>query len=148
MISVRNEIIVDASVSVVFNVASDMERYPEFIPAYKKVRIVEQDGQRMIIERVGLVGKREVKWKSEVMIEAEKTITAVQLEGPLKGMMIKWQFEERDGRTRILLVHDFEYKRIPLIGNLIARLIIARMVSRMADETLAGIKRRVEFQTD
>ncbi|MBI4778362.1 SRPBCC family protein [Candidatus Desantisbacteria bacterium] len=144
MISIRNEIIVDAAVSIVFNIAADMEKYPEFIPTYKKVRIVQQDGQRMIIERVGLVGKKEVMWKSEVWLEAEKTISAVQLEGPLQGMMVKWQFEKRDGRTRILLVHDFEYKKIPLIGNLIAKFIIAQIVSRMADETLVGIRRRVE----
>jgi len=146
MISVKNEIIIDAPLSVVFNIASDVEKYPEFIPTYKKVKIIEQDGERMIVQREGMAWGKLVNWSSEVWISPNISIKAIQLEGLLQGMRIEWQFEEIDDRTRILLVHNFEYKRIPFIGNLIARFIIARIVSRMAEETLKGIKGMSEKQ--
>jgi len=144
MIRTLNSIIIKASLDKVFSVATDMEKYPEFIPSYKKVKILSRNGNKMIVERIGSVGSKSVYWKSSVSLEPNKSITAEQLEGPIKGMQIKWLFEDTKDGVKITLTHDFEYKKIPLIGNLIGRLIVARIVKQMAKETLKGIKTRVE----
>ncbi|MDI6736424.1 MAG: SRPBCC family protein [bacterium] len=144
MIRTVNSILIKASIDRVFSVAADMEKYPEFIPSYKEVKVVNRDGNKMIVERLGQVGEKTVKWKSCVTLTPLKSIQAEQLEGPIKGMQIQWLFEDTKEGVKIILIHDFEYKKIPLIGNLIGRLIVARIVKKMAEETLKGIKTKVE----
>ncbi|MFH1562292.1 MAG: SRPBCC family protein [Nitrospirota bacterium] len=144
MIRTVNSILIKADMNRVFSVAADMEKYPEFIPSYKEVKVVSREGNKMIVERIGQVGKKAVKWKSCVTIEPNKSIKAEQLEGPIKGMQIQWLFENTKDGVQITLTHDFEYKKIPLIGNLIGKLIVARIVKKMAEETLKGIKGRAE----
>lgn len=144
MIRTVNSILIKADLNRVFSVAADMEKYPEFIPSYKEVKVVSREGNKMIVERIGQVGKKTVKWKSCVMLEPNKSIYAEQLEGPIKGMQIQWLFEDTRDGVKITLTHDFEYKKIPLIGSLIGKLIVAKIVKQMADETLKGIKIKVE----
>lgn len=144
MIRTVNSILIKADIDRVFSVAADMEKYPEFIPSYKEVKVVSREGNKMLVERIGQVGKKMVKWKSCVMLEPNSSIYAEQIEGPIKGMQIQWLFEDTKDGVQITLTHAFEYKKIPLIGNLIGRLIVARIVKQMADETLKGIKTKVE----
>ncbi len=143
MIRTVNSILIKADINRVFSVATDMEKYPEFIPSYKEVKVVSREGNKMIVERSGQVGKKTVKWKSCVTLTPPKSIHAEQLEGPIKGMQIQWLFEDTRDGVKITLTHDFEYKKIPLLGNLIGRLIVARIVKKMAEETLKGISKRV-----
>lgn len=143
MIRVENTITINEDVNKVFELASDFEHYPEFIPTYKEVKIIEREGNKMIVERKSLVKTKEIRWRSCVVIEPNKSIKAEQLEGPIPGMKIEWLFEKIDGRTKITLIHIFEYKKIPLIGHIIGKLIVANIVYKMAEETLMGIKNKV-----
>jgi len=143
MIQIENIIIINENMNKVFEIAADFERYPEFISTYKEVKIVEKQGDKMIVERKSLVKGKEVKWRSAVTIEPNKSINAKQLTGPIPGMKIDWLFEKLEGGTKITLIHSFEYKKIPLIGTLIGKLIVAKIVYKMAEETLIGIKNRV-----
>lgn len=147
MIKVRNTVVINAPRDEVFSVASDFERWPEFMPSYKEVKIVERTEDKMVIERMGQVIGKPAFWKSEVSLEPPKMIKAKQVKGPIPDMDIEWLFEELDGETKIVLVHNFEYKKIPLIGGIIGRLIAAKIVRRMAQETLEDIKRRIEGGT-
>lgn len=126
MIRTENIIIINENINKVFEVAVDFERYPEFIPTYKEIKVVKKEGNKMIVERKSVVGKKEVKWRSSVIIEPNKSITAEQLEGPIPGMKIEWLFEEIEGKTKITLIHNFEYKKIPVIGHIIGKLIVAK----------------------
>ncbi|MBU0566906.1 SRPBCC family protein [bacterium] len=144
MIKVENTIIVNAPQKEVFSLASDFESWPEFMPSYKEVKITQRTEDRMVIERRGEVKGKLVFWKSEVRLEPPKVIKARQVEGPIPDMDIQWLFEEVEGGTKIVLIHNFEYKKIPLIGGIIGRLIAAKIVRRMAQETLEAIKRRME----
>lgn len=135
-------LIIKGDVKDVFNVSSDFEKYPEFIPTYKRVRILSKEGRKMIVERESSSG---YKWKSRVFVDKDsRSIKAEQLEGPLKGMKIEWEFIEVEDGVKIVLTHEFEYKKVPLIGNLVGRLIVSRIVKKMAMKTLEGVKKRVE----
>lgn len=144
MIRIENNVIINENIDKVFEVSVDFERYPEFLPIYKEVKILEKQGDKMIVERKSIVGKKEVKWRSSVIIEPNKSIIAEQLEGPIPGMKIEWLFEEIAGKTKITLIHNFEYKKIPVIGHIIGKLIVAKIVCKMAEETLRGIKAKIE----
>ncbi|MEW6606211.1 MAG: SRPBCC family protein [bacterium] len=144
MIQTKNTIIINKDIDKVFEIATDFERYPEFIPTYKKVKIIEKNADNIIIERSGMAGGKEITWRSLVKLEKNKSITAEQLAGPIPGMKIEWLFEEVGNTTKITLIHNFEYKKIPLIGPIIGKFIVAKIVYKMADDTLKAIKNRVE----
>ncbi|MEW5767820.1 MAG: SRPBCC family protein [bacterium] len=146
MIRTENTIIINAPGDKVFSVVSDFEAWPQFIPAYQEVKIVKKEDNRLVIERKGEVRGKPVFWKSEVKLEPPASIKSKQVEGPIPDMEIEWCLEETEGGTRIILSHNFEYKKIPLLGYIIGRLIVAKIVYKMADETLQAIKNRVENQ--
>lgn len=142
MIKVENTIIIPAKREKVFSVSTDFEAWPQFIPTYKEVRIIERKGNKMVIERKGSVGLREVLWRSEAELFPSQRISSRQVIGPIPDMEIEWLFEDVQEGTRIRLMHSFSYKKLPLIGWVIGRLIVARVVSGMAQKTLEAIKKK------
>lgn len=144
MIKVENTIIINTPKEKVFSVVSDFESWPRFIPAYQEVKIVEKEENKMVIERKGTVRGKTTLWRSETELIPPNSIKSRQIIGPIPGMEIEWHFEEIGDETRIILIHNFEYKKVPLIGGIIGRLIVAKIVRRMAQDTLEAIKRRME----
>jgi ribosome-associated toxin RatA of RatAB toxin-antitoxin module len=145
MIQTKSEVIINANLTKVFDISADIEKYPEFIPVYKEVKILERKGNTLIVQRIGIVNNKQVRWKSEIKINPYHSIEAVQLQGPLKGMKVVWQFERIDNeKTKIILIHYIVYKKIPILGKLITRFIIANIIKKIAEETLEAIKNRVE----
>ena len=144
MIKVENTVYIKAKRDKCFSVVSDFEAWPQFVPMYKEVKVIERKGNKMVIERKGNVGGREVFWKSEAELMPPDVIRSRQIIGPIPDMEIEWRFEDELEGTRIRLLHSFHYKKPPLIGWIIGRLIVKRIVSGMAQKTLEAIKRRVE----
>ena len=122
--------------------SSDFEAWPQFIPTYKEVKVIERKGNKMVIERKGSVGGRDVLWKSEAELFPSERIRSKQVIGPIPDMEIEWLFEDVEEGTRIRLIHNFLYKKPPLIGWIIGRLIVKRIVSGMAQKTLEAIKKK------
>ncbi|HAW50269.1 TPA: hypothetical protein DCX16_04915 [bacterium] len=135
----ENRITIEERKDKVFSFVSDFESWPKFIPTYKEVKIIERDGNKMTIERKGEVKGKEVFWKSETELIPPNLIKSKQVVGPIPNMEIEWHFVEKEGKTEILLVHKFRHK-IPIIGDLIAKIII----KKMAQETLEAIKKECE----
>jgi len=60
-------------------------------------------------------------------------------------MEVEWRLEPRDGKTHIVIVHDWTGPGWPFIGDIAARHVICpRFVHVVAGRTLAGIKRSIE----
>ncbi|MEW6007213.1 MAG: SRPBCC family protein [bacterium] len=136
---VENRIIINRTRDKVFSLVSDFEAWPNFIPTYKEVKIVEREGNKMVIERKGEVRGKPIFWRSEVFLSPPDLIKARQIKGPIPDMEIVWYFKEKENKTEIILIHKFRHK-IPIIGDLIAGI----LVKKMAQETLKAIKRRIE----
>ncbi|MEK9149996.1 MAG: SRPBCC family protein [Candidatus Desantisbacteria bacterium] len=142
MIKVENTIYIKAKRDRVFSVVSDFEAWPEFIPTYKEVKVIERKGDKIVIERKGSVGGREVLWKSEAELFPSERISSRQVIGPIPDMEIEWLFEDAGEGTRIRLIHSFSYKKPLLIGWVIGRLIVKNVVKGMAQKTLEAIKKK------
>ena len=69
MPTVQNSISIEAPVEEVFRVAMDVERFPEFMPDVRSVRVLERsdDGLRTVVEWVGDIPefKTTVTWVEE-----------------------------------------------------------------------------------
>ena len=137
---------ISAAIDVVFAIAQDVEKFPDYMPNVKSLDVVERDGNRVITRWVGEVEDLRIKirWTEEdVWDPTAKTCAFRQLEGDYKTLRGIWRFTDLgDGTTRFDSELELEYD-VPLIGPLIKGL-IAKKAKENLDQTLAAIKRAAE----
>ena len=148
----HNQTRMAAAAARCFEVAADVERWPAILSHYRWVRFRRRDGfGRGLVEMAarrmfGPIGYP-VWWVSEMW--ADETVPVVRyrhVAGITRGMDVEWRFEREDGGTRVEIVHQWPAgPGWPLIGQFAADAVIGPVfIHRVADMTLAGIKREVE----
>jgi ribosome-associated toxin RatA of RatAB toxin-antitoxin module len=145
---VHAEIVIDAPAARVYALAKDIERFPDFLPNVQQVTVVEREGSRVVSEWAGLVPefRRTIRWVEEdVWDDAALACRFRCLSGDWDRYEGTWTFTLEDGRARVSLAISYDYN-VPLIGPLIKQL-LCKLVARNAEETLAGLQRRVAQET-
>lgn len=147
MSRVESSIIINADVDKVYNLAKDIEQFPEFMEDVKSVTILEQsaDGCHVVSEFVGIVKefKTTMKWVEDDKWDPQaKTCKFDLVRGDFKTYAGLWTFEPVDGGTKYTSVIEFEYD-IPMIGPLIKNL-IAKKMKQNVDNMLLAIKEKAE----
>lgn len=166
----HNEIEARAAVERCFEAAADVERWPEILPHYRRVRYHRRDGFGR--GRVEMAAFRHfgplpypVWWVSEMEADPDdKRVRYRHVDGITAGMRVVWALSpagessagrsETDGhggagasppRTRIQIIHEWDGPGWPLVGGLAARRVIGpHFVHVVAQRTLSGIRREVE----
>jgi coenzyme Q-binding protein COQ10 len=93
-----------------FNLVSDVAKYPEFLPWCVGTRIKEEDSQHIVADMViGYKIFRE-KFTSRVEFSAPDRINVVYENGPFKYLNNHWIFtSEEDGSCTVDFFVDFEF---------------------------------------
>ena len=144
---VHSSIIIEGDIDRVYNLAKDVESFPEFMPDVKSITVLEKsaNGDRTVVEWVGIVRefKTTIKWVEEDIWDDEtKTCNFKMLTGDYTSYSGSWKFAASDGGAEFTSVVEFEYD-VPLIGALIKGL-IAKKMKENVDNMLAAIKEKVE----
>lgn len=145
MALVESRIVVNAPVARVYQIARDIERFPEFMDDVDEVTILEQTPERQVSHWVGLIEefKRTLQWTEEdFWSEEERSCEFRMLEGDFSAYRGTWSFEEDEAGTLATLIVEYEYN-VPLIGALIKRL-LHKKVQANCDNMLAAIKAEAE----
>lgn len=145
MATVESRIVINAPVERVYEIARDIERFPEFMDDVVEVTILEQTPERQVSRWVGLIEefKRTLQWTEEdFWNEAERTCEFRMLEGDFSAYRGTWTFTPDEQGTLVTLVVEYEYN-VPLIGALIKRL-LHKKVQANCDNMLAAIKAEAE----
>lgn len=130
----RNEILVRASPGRVYRYASDTERWPEYLPHYRYVRVLKNSGDRRIIEMAAKRSGIPVRWRAE---QTNDPITPAirfhHVAGWTKGMDVLWSFEPVAGGTRVSIDH---HARLPfpmdwIVGKFFIDHVATRTLRRM-----------------
>ncbi len=138
------EAVVSGSPARAYDLAKDMESYPEFMKDVVSLKVLEREGDAQISEWHGRLQGKVLKWKErDVFDDARHTITYHQTEGDLKKFEGAWTFEPAGGdATKITLSCDFDLG-IPMLAGLldpVARLV----VKKNCEDMLAGIRSKLE----
>lgn len=127
--------------------ASDVERWPEILPHYRWVTLLEGGGDRKVVEMAARRGRFPVKWRAVQEIErggGTPIIRYHHIGGVTKGMDVAWTFDVRNDSVGVKIDHDFS-PPWPLVGGPIANGVIGpHFVEAIAGQTLATIKAIVE----
>ncbi|HEV2262643.1 MAG TPA: SRPBCC family protein [Candidatus Rubrimentiphilum sp.] len=103
----RNEILIKAAPAVVFGYAHDTARWPEYLPHYRYVRVLESNGNRRLVEMGALRGRIPVSWRAEQVNDSlTPSIRFKHVRGWTRGMDVVWHFEPVPGGTRVSIDHE------------------------------------------
>jgi ribosome-associated toxin RatA of RatAB toxin-antitoxin module len=127
--------------------AADIERWPEILPHYRWVTLLEGGGDRKTVEMAARRGRIPVKWRAIQEIDRNgpaPVIRFTHIGGVTKGMEVAWTFEPKHRSVAVRIDHDFS-PPWPIIGPAIAdRIIGPHFVEAIAGKTLRTIKAIVE----
>lgn len=139
---------VRAPQAVIFELAADVERWPEHLAHYRFVRFRARQGSGGIVEMSASRPFGPVKWPTwwvshmEVQQRADGTpsIRFRHIEGITTGMEVEWSFTPVTGGTHVTVLHVWNGPSWPVIGEIAARAVIGPVfVHGIASRTLAGL---------
>jgi uncharacterized membrane protein len=127
--------------------AADVERWPEILPHYRWVTLLDGGGDRKTVEMAARRGRIPVKWRAIQEIERDGPSPIIRFRhigGVTKGMDVAWTFAPGSSEVIVRIDHEFR-PPWPLVGGVIAdRVIGPHFVEAIAGKTLMTIKAIVE----
>jgi ribosome-associated toxin RatA of RatAB toxin-antitoxin module len=143
-----NVITIRAPLHVVYAVASDLARWPDFLSHYRYNRFLSQMPWGGIVKMSAVRSFIRTTWISVYRIDAEhRQLHFEHLRSTLnatRGMIVVWNFEETQDGVRVEISHEL-HLRWPLIGGFVGKVIVGKFfIHHIASRTLAGLKRKVE----
>lgn len=140
---VEVSILVNSSPQAVYDLAKEMERYPDFMPDVESITVVERGADRTVTEWVTNVEGIPICWKEEdIFDDAATTISYRLIEGDLDKFEGAWTFEPKDGGTRVTLTVDFDFG-MPTLADLLGPILKVK-VEENSEMMLAGMKKEIE----
>lgn len=142
-----------APIERVFQAACDVERWPEILPHYRWVRMLERRaGGGGLVEMAAWRPFGPLRWPtwwvSEMTIRlAAREVHYRHVRGITRGMDVVWRIRPGagDGMVDVAIVHEWTGPAWPVVGRAAAELVIGPVfVHGIASRTLAGIKRHLE----
>lgn len=144
----RDERLVRAPVSLMFDIARKVELWPGYLPHYRYVRFRERrvDGGGLVEMSAwrplgALPGGWPTWWLSEMAVdEARPAIRFRHVDGITRGMEVEWTFAKHPDGTLVSIDHSWNGPRWPIIGVFAATAVIGpHFVSAIAERTLKGL---------
>ena len=131
--------------------AADIERWPEILPHYRWVTLLEGGGDRKTVEMAARRGRIPVKWRAIQEIERDgptPIIRYTHIWGVTRGMDVAWTFDPTPNVINVRIDHDYT-PAWPVIGSIVGpvvadRIIGPHFVGAIAGKTLETIKAIVE----
>ena len=135
----------------VFPIASDLERWPEFLPHYRYNRYLSPLPGGGIVKMSAIRATPfcpiPLTWISIYRADAEALQMHFEhLKPTTRGMVVTWNFLPIPQGVRVEIVHDFTLPW-PLVGGFVAdRIIGAFLIDHIAGLTLQRLKEHMEKQ--
>ena len=142
--------LVHAGLGRVFACASDVERWPEWLPHYRWVRFLERAPGGGVVEMAAWRPFGPLRyptwWVSEMRIDpAAPAVRYRHVRGITRGMAVEWAFAPAGRGVAVTITHVWRGPPWPLVGAPAATLVIGPLfIHRIAQLTLAGIARAAE----
>lgn len=127
----------------IFDLAADVERWPELLPHYRYVRRLSGPDRRFAMG--ARRGPIPVRWEAlQRPLRAERRIEFEHTGGVTRGMQVAWRFDELGDALDVRIEHRLELNW-PLIGQFAAERVIGpQFIEAIAARTLRRIREMAE----
>lgn len=148
-----DERIVAAPPEVIFEMAADVERWPERLSHYRFVRFRADAGTQRVVEMSANRPFGPVNWPTwwVSLMEVQQRpggVPAIRfrhIEGITTRMEVEWSFTASARGTHVTVLHLWNGPSWPIVGTLAARAVIGPVfVHGIASRTLEGLARAAE----
>lgn len=140
---VETSIEIAAPRQAIYELAKDMERYPDFMPDVESVKIISRNGNTTVTRWKTLVEEAPIEWTEEDIFDDVNTRIDYRLiEGDLDKFEGAWTFDERNGRTFVKLGVDYDFG-VPSLSELIGP-ILQKKVEENSMMMLKALKEKCE----
>ncbi|HXE73880.1 MAG TPA: SRPBCC family protein [Candidatus Nitrosotenuis sp.] len=140
---VEREILMAGEPGPIYELAKDMESFPQFMRDVQSVKVIRRQGATTVTEWEAEVDGVPIMWTEEdTFDDAAYRIHYRLIEGDLDKFEGEWRFERVDGGTRVVLTVDFDFG-LPELTNLIGDTLQLKVIEN-CDMMLQGMKARVE----
>ena len=123
-----------------FDLAADIESYPEFLPGWVEARVLERSGNHLRVEqRLGLK-LVPLPFTTTAFLDRPQTLSIHSSDGPFRFLQIEWRFEPAGpGHCRVLL--DFN---VQLRAGLLER-VVTGLFDHLSPEIINRFDRRAHL---
>lgn len=122
MMSRKIERFLPFSAEQLFDLAADVERYPEFLRWWIAARIVKRSANTYYTDQVLGLGPISIKFTSKTMLHRPGRIDVTSVDLPFRQFALSWMFEPRPGGCRVSLVVELEL-RSHLLQHIVDRVL-------------------------
>ncbi len=147
MTSTQTSIEIAAPAPAIYAFASATERWPEYLPHYRFVRVLEQNGPTRVVEMAAWRDFIPLKWVARQTNDPSRPHIAFHhLQGWTRGMDVEWRFEPTQGGTRVTIEHRLQFA-FPIASEWLGEYVVGRFfIDNIARKTLARMKALAEAQ--
>lgn len=130
----------------IFEVTSDLARWPEMLPHYRWVTFRETRGDGGIVDMACWAGRVPLSWTSDLVVDREcREVHFRHLRKWTKGMHVVWTYTpQADGSVRVCISHELKFRIPPLAP--VAERVIGHFIDQVAQRTLATFRARLEAE--
>jgi uncharacterized membrane protein len=141
----RNTVEIAAPAGVVYALGSQTERWPEILPHYRYVRVIEEHGDLRLVAMGAWQDVFPIGWVAEQTNDPRTPHIAFRhVRGWTRGMDVEWIFEPYAGGTRVTIEHRLTF-RFPLAAEWLGKHVVSDyFVHGVAAKTLARMKQLAE----
>ena len=140
----ENCIEIRGDVRRIFQLAAQVDKWPEILPHYRQVRILQRKKRRSTVEMAARRGGIPVSWTAVQEVYPYERITYKHIKGFTTGMEVAWSFSPGPESVQVVITHDFTLAW-PVIGGFIGKYIVGKFfVQSIATKTLHHIKQMAE----
>jgi ribosome-associated toxin RatA of RatAB toxin-antitoxin module len=139
-----NSIIMRAPKTSIFEMAANLELWPQILPHYRYIRFLERSPNRNVVVMAATRSGIPISWTSEQIIDRDKCeIHFHHLKAWTRGMRVVWMFQETPEGVLVEISHDLQF-RVPALAPIADRIIGNFFIHNVANKTLHCMKAYVE----
>lgn len=147
MLRTMNRIHVNAPPGAVFDLAADVWRWPELLPHYRYVKVVQRDpvSHHRVVRMGARRGRIPVRWSAEQECRPDTgSIAYRHIAGVTRGMNVEWRIQPQGDGCAVSISHELlrpqGILRIPFADWVVGQV----FVKVIAQSTLDGIRKHAE----
>jgi ribosome-associated toxin RatA of RatAB toxin-antitoxin module len=143
MAYVESSIEIDAPAALVYALAKEQERFPEFMPDVESIVVLERHPDYVVTRWKTLVEDAPIEWTEEDRFDDDALrIDYALTEGDLDRFEGSWTFVAGGGVTHVVLTVDYDFG-VPTLAELIGPT-LQKKVRENSEMMLAALKREAE----
>ncbi|GAC1583101.1 MAG: aromatase/cyclase [Candidatus Elarobacter sp.] len=143
---VESSIEVDAPAALVYELAKEQDRFPEFMPDVETVVVLERHPDHVVTRWKTLVEDAPIEWTEDDRFDdVALRIDYALIEGDLDTFEGAWTFVQDGGVTRVVLSVEYDFG-VPTLAELIGPT-LEKKVRENSEMMLAALKREAELRT-